>query len=110
MHVCSRAAGLAQRTLQEQAQKYFVLLIITDGDITDLEATKAAIVDATDLPLSIIIVGVGSAEFVSMRILDSDQGPLRAGQKEAKRDIVQVRAPSSACACWWVRMCHCKVR
>ena len=73
----------------EQSQKYFVLLIITDGDITDLEQTKAAIVHASALPLSIVIVGVGSAEFTSMQILDSDKGPLRAGQEEAKRDIVQ---------------------
>lgn len=39
------------------AQKYFVLLIITDGDITDMSETVDAIIDASDLPMSIIIVG-----------------------------------------------------
>jgi hypothetical protein len=36
-----------------------VLLIITDGAISDIDATKDAIVDASAAPLSIIIVGVG---------------------------------------------------
>ena len=31
--------------------------------INDLEATKAAIIAASSLPMSIIIVGVGSADF-----------------------------------------------
>ena len=47
----------------EQRMVYFVLLMITDGIITDMEATKNAIVRASSLPLSIIIVGVGDADF-----------------------------------------------
>ena len=47
---------------------YTLLLIITDGVITDLEATKTAIVAASDLPLSIIIIGVGDADFSAMVI------------------------------------------
>jgi hypothetical protein len=38
-------------------------LIITDGVITDFEKTVDQIVKASDKPLSIIIVGVGMAEF-----------------------------------------------
>ena len=34
-----------------------VLLILTDGAITDFEETKHEIVQASDLPMSIIIVG-----------------------------------------------------
>ena len=40
-------------------QNYFVLLIITDGVISDMNETLAAIVHASTLPMSIIIVGVG---------------------------------------------------
>ena len=40
-------------------QNYFVLLILTDGEITDFDATVESIVDASGLPMSIIIVGVG---------------------------------------------------
>ena len=46
--------------------QYFILLIVTDGIITDMEQTKSAIVDAALLPISIIIVGVGGADFDAM--------------------------------------------
>ena len=62
---------------QAQGQQYFVLLILTDGEITDLDETKAAICDASMFPMSIIIVGVGRADFSSMVALDSDKGLLR---------------------------------
>ncbi len=42
---------------------YFILLILTDGVITDMPQTCEAIVNASSLPLSIIIVGVGDADF-----------------------------------------------
>ncbi|MED6246623.1 Copine-8, partial [Ataeniobius toweri] len=43
--------------------QYFILLIISDGVITDMAQTKESIVNAASLPMSIIIVGVGPAEF-----------------------------------------------
>jgi len=45
---------------------------LTDGVIHDMSETKKLIVDAADLPLSIIIVGVGEADFKQMEVLDSD--------------------------------------
>ena len=66
-----------------------MLLIITDGIITDLEATKYAIVNACELPMSIIIVGVGNEDFSAMEELDGDDQKLRAGKRVASRDIVQ---------------------
>jgi len=42
---------------------YFVLLIITDGVITDMPQTVQAVIEASYLPMSIIIVGVGNADF-----------------------------------------------
>lgn len=71
-------------------QQYFVLLIITDGVITDMDQTRVAIVAASHLPMSIIIVGVGGADFTDMEILDGDDGRLRSPSGEpAVRDIVQ---------------------
>ncbi|GKT23739.1 Copine-3 [Aduncisulcus paluster] len=68
---------------------YHILLIITDGVITDLDSTIREIVDASlTAPLSIIIVGVGAADFSAMDILDGDDEPLRSGSKIG-RDIVQ---------------------
>jgi len=45
------------------ASQYYVLLMITDGVISDMGATKEAIVSASRLPVSIIIIGVGNTEF-----------------------------------------------
>eukprot|EP00094_Tigriopus_californicus_P005011 TCALIF_04825-PA protein Name:"Similar to Gusb Beta-glucuronidase (Mus musculus)" AED:0.10 eAED:0.10 QI:0/0/0/0.71/1/1/7/0/1725 len=85
--VINHVAKFAQA--YQDGQQYFVLLIITDGIITDLEETKSAIVSASDLPMSIIIVGVGKEDFSAMEALDSDQGLLRAQGRVAARDIVQ---------------------
>ncbi|KAF0979633.1 hypothetical protein FDP41_001301 [Naegleria fowleri] len=73
----------------QQNQKYFILLIITDGEITDMPETIKEIVNASRYPLSIIIVGVGSADFASMEALDSDNRRLQSGNNVAVRDIVQ---------------------
>lgn len=70
--------------------QYFVLLIITDGIITDMEQTKEAIVTAAEYPLSIIIVGVGEANFDAMEELDGDDIRISTQKgKVASRDIVQ---------------------
>ena len=41
-------------------------MIITDGDMMDKEETIDEIVAASDIPLSIIIVGVGKQDFGDM--------------------------------------------
>ena len=64
-------------------------MIITDGIITDLEATKYAIINACELPMSIIIVGVGNEDFSAMEELDGDEHKLSVGKRVASRDIVQ---------------------
>ncbi|XP_053323189.1 copine-3 [Spea bombifrons] len=102
-HVARFAAAATQ---QQTASQYFVLLIITDGVITDLDKTRQSIVDAAKLPMSIIIVGVGEADFSAMEFLDGDGGTLRSVTGEAAiRDIVQfvpfrnfVGAPKEALA------------
>lgn len=67
-----------------------MLLIITDGVITDMDQTRTAIVEASYLPMSIIIVGVGRADFSAMEFLDSDDKLLRSARGDvAARDIVQ---------------------
>lgn len=71
-------------------QQYFTLLIITDGVISDMDETRDAIVQASKLPMSIIIIGVGNADFAAMEFLDGDASVLRSSTgEEAVRDIVQ---------------------
>ena len=50
--------------------------------------TKDLIVQAGPLPLSIIIVGVGSADFSNMEVLDGDSGMWDSNGKKAIRDLV----------------------
>jgi hypothetical protein len=79
-----RVIELARATPQSiTQQKYFVLLMITDGVINDTDATIEALRIASELPISIIIVGVGNADFSTMDALDGDDGKL------GFRDIVQ---------------------
>lgn len=73
----------------QDGKHYFVLLIITDGVISDMDLTKRAIIDASTLPISIIIVGVGDANFEAMNELDSDDSRLSVAGRYAERDIVQ---------------------
>uniref|UniRef100_A0AAX7V3K3 Copine-3 n=1 Tax=Astatotilapia calliptera TaxID=8154 RepID=A0AAX7V3K3_ASTCA len=89
--IINHVACFAKQALQQTtAAQYFVLLIITDGVITDMDETRNAIVNASRLPMSIIIVGVGGADFSAMEFLDGDDGRLRSLTGEAAmRDIVQ---------------------
>ncbi|GAA0167677.1 calcium-binding protein [Lithospermum erythrorhizon] len=89
--VITTAADIANHAVANNQQKYFILLIITDGVITDLQETKDALVKASDLPLSILIIGVGGADFKEMEHLDADKGgrlETSAG-RVASRDLVQ---------------------
>ncbi|KAF3514485.1 hypothetical protein F2Q69_00005289 [Brassica cretica] len=89
--VINSAAMIASQSLAQGSRRYYVLLIITDGVITDLQETKDALVSASDLPLSILIVGVGGADFKEMEILDADRGERleSSSGRVASRDIVQ---------------------
>ncbi|XP_071692312.1 protein BONZAI 1-like [Rutidosis leptorrhynchoides] len=89
--VITCAASIASQSVAANEHKYFVLLIITDGVITDLQETMDALVKASDLPLSILIVGVGGADFKEMEILDADKGEKLKSTtgRVASRDIVQ---------------------
>ncbi|XP_066950988.1 copine-8-like isoform X1 [Macrobrachium rosenbergii] len=73
----------------QDGNNYFILLIITDGIICDIPDTKKALVEASNLPMSVIIVGVGDEDFSAMEQLDGDEHRLSFGGKYAERDIVQ---------------------
>uniref|UniRef100_A0A4W6DR80 Copine 4 n=1 Tax=Lates calcarifer TaxID=8187 RepID=A0A4W6DR80_LATCA len=84
------ANSASQEVHTKEAMQYFILLILTDGVITDMADTREAIVQASHLPMSVIIVGVGNADFSDMQMLDGDDGILRSPKGEpVLRDIVQ---------------------
>ena len=78
--------------VSQRNQHFSVVLILTDGIITDLENTIEAIIDASyTTPMAIVIVGIGTQNFSVMERLDGDKHKLKSnnGQREAKHDIVQ---------------------
>ena len=69
---------------------YHILMILTDGIIEDTDATINALVEASFLPISVIIIGIGNADFTNMNILDADDVPLYDdNDRKASRDLVQ---------------------
>ena len=89
--------------------EYTVILIITDGGVTDMEVsivytvytvyhpyclcvhqeTKRVLVELSLQPVSVVVVGVGRGDMSSLVTLDSDRARLSAGEDQAARDIVQ---------------------
>ena len=60
---------------------YKILMILTDGFISDMEETIEEIKKCVSLPVSIIIIGIGFSDFTKMVKLDDDI--------ETDRDIVK---------------------
>lgn len=72
--VLRAAAAKAQASQDEAAgqgkQSYTVLLILTDGAVSDPRTTAQVLKQIGNAPLSVVIVGVGNADFSSMKFLD----------------------------------------
>lgn len=80
-----QTAAAHARSAQEEAakngmQKYSILLILTDGAVSDVGATARCIDAIDDSPLSIVIVGIGRADFSSMQFLDDKSGDIDIAQ------------------------------
>ncbi|OMJ95503.1 hypothetical protein SteCoe_1100 [Stentor coeruleus] len=76
--------------VDQMNQQYFILLILTDGQIDDMQNTINSIVLGSKFPLSIVIVGIGNDNFESMIDLDADIKPLvDSNGTKMIRDIVQ---------------------
>lgn len=54
-----------------------------------MDLTVSSIVASSRLPMSIIIIGIGNADFTNMEILDGDNGLIDCNGKKAERDLVQ---------------------
>jgi hypothetical protein len=78
----ARAISAQEEARKKGLQAYTILLIVTDGAVSDAQATAASLNQVSDAPLSIVIVGVGDADFSSMQFLDDSSKP-------GKRDIAQ---------------------
>ena len=73
-----------------QENHYEILMILTDGLINDMQETTKLLVDCASLPLSVIIIGIGDADFSMMVTLDGDDIPLTdCDGRVTERDLVQ---------------------
>jgi len=68
--------SLSFQELAEEESKlsYTVLLILTAGNLEHIEETKAQLTEASEDPLSIVIVGIGDADFAGMAFDDTTEG------------------------------------
>jgi uncharacterized protein YegL len=72
--VLRKAAATA--TANQQAarakgkQAYTILLILTDGSVSDPTATAQVLRECSSAPLSVIIIGIGNDDFGAMQFLD----------------------------------------
>lgn len=87
--ILNETMKIAQSAQQAGSQVYTILLILTDGEIHDMQAVKDSIVSASRMPLSVIIIGVGNENFQNMEILDGDKGLTNSKGEKAIRDLVQ---------------------
>ena len=78
------------RMIKKNILEYHILMILTDGVIDDLQDTIDILVEASSLPLSVIIIGIGNEDFSKMEVLDGDEVPLKSRSGKIRtRDIVQ---------------------
>ena len=88
--IIKKAIKLATGIVENKDYIYSIMVILTDGKINDLQQTKDMLVRASFLPISVIIIGIGDADFGDMSILDSDDVVLMDSKgQRAVRDIVQ---------------------
>ena len=69
-------------------------MLISNGNVSDMEATIEAVVAASDVPISIIVIGIGDGEdgqgtFTKLESLDADDEILTdCNGKQQSRDVV----------------------
>jgi len=61
-------------------QNYTTLLILSDGAVSDLAATAQCLNSIKNAPLSVVIVGIGGADFGSMTFLDDQASDIDIAQ------------------------------
>ena len=66
----AHAVSSQEEAKRNGKQAYTVLLILTDGAVSDVHATAECLKQISDSPMSVVIVGIGAADFSAMQFLD----------------------------------------
>lgn len=74
-----KAKTIALDCKTRQKDIYNILLILTDGEVSEFDATITSLVEVfkLKLPLSVIIVGIGASDFGDLTNLEIDQGLIK---------------------------------
>jgi E3 ubiquitin-protein ligase RGLG len=59
-------------SIVKETHQYHILLILTDGQVDMVKETTAAIIEASNYALSIVVVGIGDADFSRMHEYDDE--------------------------------------
>ncbi len=59
----ARATSAQEAARRKGQQAYTILLILTDGAVSDVQATAQVLDQVSNAPLSVVIIGVGNADF-----------------------------------------------
>ena len=85
-----RFLNCVEEGMKTQQKEFYVLVLLTDGCIHDIDNTIDLIVELSFKPVSIIIIGIGDEDFTDMITLDADSNILMDRNKRAAcRDITQ---------------------
>ena len=61
--VIQQIAAYAEKEVSQCSQHYTIGLVIVDGIVNDVDNLTDKLVDVGNLPLSIVVVGIGPADF-----------------------------------------------
>lgn len=81
---CREISFLQEMAQDDEKLSYTILLILTAGNVESVKETKNLLIEASEEPLSIVIVGIGEADFKGMEFLD-EHDP----EREDGRDITK---------------------
>jgi hypothetical protein len=70
--------------MEENNLSYTILLILTAGNIENANETKQVLIEASETPLSVVIVGIGNNNFQSMEFLDEHDPETEGGRDITK--------------------------
>ena len=72
------------QTFMVDGKQYFVLTILTSGDINDLDEIRSAISSVSDWPISVVVAGIGNRDFSQFEELLFDHRPATSSTTKRK--------------------------
>ncbi|EEC48300.1 predicted protein [Phaeodactylum tricornutum CCAP 1055/1] len=84
--VIQTSASYARHEQVQSKLSYTILLILTSGNVENMKETKKHLIEASGEPMSVVIVGIGDADFSGMEFLD-EHDPDRDGGRDITKFV-----------------------